>query len=89
MHTLLRNYFLLPDPCNDVQCDITGEECIVVQLAGAFEGVCKCGKADSCAGNENGSYCDAVQSQCKCTEAVDACSEGQMCINGACKGMRN
>ena len=86
-HKYLQICFLWTDPCKDVKCNITREKCNVVQKAVEFEGVCKCGKSDSCAGNEKGSYCDDTQSLCKCAAAVDACSVGQKCINEECKGI--
>ena len=86
-HKYLQTCFLSTDPCKDVKCNITEEKCNVVQTAVAFEGVCKCGKSNSCDGNEKGSYCDATQSICKCSATVDACPEGHTCINEACKGI--
>ena len=68
------------DPCKDVTCAIAGEVC--------DGGVCKCGESSSCTGDEKVQYCDSENSKCKCAENVDACSEGQQCIDEECRGIQ-
>ena len=59
------------DPCEGVVCNIPGETC--------QNGICKCGSACSCEGSQTGSYCDAKNSICKCSEVEDACKDGKVC----------
>ena len=59
------------DPCDGVVCKIPGETC--------QNGLCKCGSACSCEGSQAGSYCDAKNSICKCSEVEDACKDGKVC----------
>ena len=59
-------------------CSISGETC--------SSGSCKCGTSSSCAGLTTGSYCDAANNVCKCSETVNACSgTSDTCTNGVCK----
>ena len=58
---------------------MTGETC--------DGGVCKCGTGVSCANQITGAFCDTGNSVCKCAEAVDACTDGEICTEGAC-GMK-
>ena len=48
-----------------------GERCI--------NGVCMCGSSRSCEGLISGSYCDAMNSKCKCSKSVDACPFPETC----------
>ena len=62
------------DPCKVpglIVCNVPGETC--------QDGVCKCGTACSCEGRPTGSYCDADNSICKCSDTEDACEEGSLC----------
>ena len=78
-HGSIYSKAILPDPCKDVTCSISGEVC--------DGGVCKCGESISCASDKKLDYCDFGNSQCKCAENVDACSDGQQCIDEECKGI--
>ena len=68
---------ILTDPCKVLTCP--GETC------DELEGVCKCNTSNSCIDNEKGAYCDLANSQCKCAQNIDACSNGQQCIKDECK----
>ena len=48
------------------------------------DGVCKCGTGESCEGKPEGRFCDAANSECKCSECVSACTNGVECKNGVC-----
>ena len=70
----------LIDPCENITCEITGEKC--------DGGVCKCGESNNtCAGDKKVNYCDFEKSKCMCAKNVDACSQGEKCIHGKCKGI--
>ena len=58
-------------------CSVDGEKCIA--------GICMCGGRLSCDGNATGSYCDVERSRCKCSKEIDACSDGNVCLDdGTC-----
>ena len=69
---------IFTDPCENTTC-VEGEVC--------EEGICKCNMSSTCGGNDTVNYCDFKSSKCKCAENVDACSEGQKCIEKECKGI--
>ena len=64
------------DPCAGITCDVAGEAC--------DGGVCKCGTGNSCKNRATGAFCDAANSVCKCSQAVDACTGSETCNEGAC-----
>ena len=74
---------ILLDPCADVDCN-PGEECV----AEGNTGVCKCGDHATgyCTDQLAGDYCDAVNSQCVCSEGGAACPASEGCFNGTCVG---
>ena len=47
---------------------------------------CKCGTADSCLGNRRGEICDSKNSRCMCSKGIEACKEGEYCLNRVCSG---
>ena len=47
-------------------------------------GACQCGNSCSCKGISTGSYCDAANSQCKCSATKDSCKVTEDCVNGEC-----
>ena len=53
------------------------------------KGVCKCGNIGSCAGLTTGEFCDAANSECRCSQAVASCAgpvgTDQLCHAGTCK----
>ena len=51
---------------NDVSCKITNE---IRQ-----HGTCRCGSRETCEGIKSGSFCDPINSLCKCTSMIEACS---------------
>ena len=59
------------DPCKKVVCEVVSESCVAEQN----EGICKCGKNNSCEGKLDGSHCDAYNSTCKCTAFLGSCSD--------------
>ena len=76
-HGQINSKAIFTDPCENTTC-VEGEQC--------DGGVCICGNIGTCGGNETVDYCDFESSHCKCAENVDACSEGQKCIEKECKG---
>ena len=68
----------------------TQEDLCSAMTCGALEtcinGECKCGNISSCAGESSGSYCDAENSQCKCSKDQASCLDGYICANGVCEG---
>ena len=51
---------------DNVSCDVTNET--------RTGGKCMCGARETCKGTKSGSYCDPINSICKCTEVIDSCS---------------
>ena len=54
---------VIPD---NVSCDVENE----IRTGGK----CRCGARETCKRMMSGSYCDPVDSKCKCSEKIDACS---------------
>ena len=48
---------------------------------------CKCGMADSCLGNRRGEICDSKNSRCMCSKGIEACKEGEYCLDRVCSGI--
>ena len=41
---------------------------------------------DSCLGNKRGEICDSKNSRCMCSKGIEACKEGEYCLDRVCSG---